>query len=313
MADRERLLRIVRLLLTVALIAATFTYIGIALQRHWSTLAQHEWHVRPGLLALSFGLASTWFLLRARVWQLVLRLFGARLPYGRAFRIWALSELGRYVPGKVVYVLGRSYLASRAGVRAAVGFASMAMELAFVLLAASVFFVLPVCTNPALRARYGPVAAILILGVAVAAHPRVLVGLLNAALRRMGKETVDVGVSYASMLRLLVWCLVTWAGMGLAFFVFAASFWPVGWEQAPAAVGAYALAWSLGLVAVVSPGGLGIREAILVALLGSVVSPGGAAVIAVASRVWITLAELLCAAAAALMGRQRGGRAPSEA
>jgi uncharacterized membrane protein YbhN (UPF0104 family) len=303
MADRERLLRIVRLLLTSAVIAATFTYIGFALRRHWGALAEHEWRVRPGLLALSFGLASTWFLLRARVWQLVLRLFGARLPYGRAFRIWALSELGRYVPGKVVYVLGRSYLARRAGVRAAVGFASMAMELAVVLLAASAFFVLPLCTNPALRARYGLVAVALVVGVAVAAHPKVLLGLLNAALSRLGRETVDVEVSYASMLRLLAWCLVTWAGMGLAFFVFSASFWPMGWGQAPSAVGAYALAWSLGLVAVVSPGGLGIREAILVALLGSVVSPGGAAVIAVASRVWITLAELLCAAVAALLGR----------
>jgi len=96
-----------------------------------------------------------------------------------------------------------------------------------------------------------------------------------------------------------------WAVMGVAFFVFAASFWPMSLEQAPAAVGAYALAWSLGLVAVVSPGGLGIREAILVALLGSVVTPAGAAVIAIASRVWITVAELICAGVGWGLGKKQ--------
>ena len=62
--------------------------------------------------------------------------------------------------------------------------------------------------------------------------------------------------------------------------------------------GAYALAWTLGLATLVSPGGLGVREGVLAALLSGLLPGGMAVVAALASRLWLTGVELLCAAAA---------------
>src|SRR2546427_5690105 len=43
--------------------------------------------------------------------------WGRRLPYTAAARAWTLSNLGRYIPGKVWSVAGLVVLAERAGVR----------------------------------------------------------------------------------------------------------------------------------------------------------------------------------------------------
>ena len=80
-----------------------------------------------------------------------------------------------------------------------------------------------------------------------------------------------------------------------------------------------AIAMTAGLFAFVSPSGLGVREAVLVATLAPVLtssgSVGAAIAIALASRLIFTLADLLGAGLAALSGsrlvRRAGGRTGS--
>jgi hypothetical protein len=294
--------RAVRPLATALVVGAAVAFIGLRLREQWAELAAHHWRVQPGWLVVSLAVVSSWFVLRARLWQQLVKHFGGALPYREAFRVWAVSELGRYVPGKVLYVVARPALAARAGVRASVALASMATELALVMMSSAFFFVLPLWTNAALRARYGLLAGVVLLGLAVLIHPRVLGPLLNWGLRRLGRDEMHVRLRGGEFLRLLGLCLALWAGMGLAFFLFARSLWPgLSWQALPLVAGAYALAWTLGLATLVSPGGLGVREAILLALLGPVLPPSGAVVVALASRVWITIAELACAGVAALL------------
>lgn len=59
-----------------------------------------------------------------------------------------------------------------------------------------------------------------------------------------------------------------------------------------AVAGAATLAWSLGLVVVIAPGGVGVREAAYVALLSSTLPTGELAAAAVAMRVIAVIAEL---------------------
>ena len=296
-----------RPLLTALVAGAALAYLGLHVRRNWSALAAHAWTVRPGWLALSLVTVSSWFVLRARLWQLVVRGLGGELSYRRAFRVWSVAELGRYVPGKVVYVVGRPVLAARVGVRAPVAFASMVVELALVMLSSAVLFAVPLLRSPVFRSHGWVVwvsAGGVLTALAVAIQPRVLSWWLNLGLRWLGKERVEVRLGYGQLVGMFLLCVGLWAGMGLAFAAFARSLWPtLAWGSAPAVAGAYALAWTLGLATVVSPAGLGVREAILVGLLGGVLTPAGAAVVAIGSRLWITVAELACAGVAVALGR----------
>jgi uncharacterized membrane protein YbhN (UPF0104 family) len=73
-------------------------------------------------------------------------------------------------------------------------------------------------------------------------------------------------------------------------------------------MGAFAVAWLAGLLAVYAPGGLGVREAVLVALLSSRIGAADALVVAAASRLILIFVDVVLAgiATAAL----RRGRPP---
>ncbi len=71
--------------------------------------------------------------------------------------------------------------------------------------------------------------------------------------------------------------------------------------------GAFAAAWVVGLIAIYAPGGLGVREAMLVAILRSRIGSADAVLVAVASRAVFTLVDLSTAGVAFVVLR-RGGR-----
>src|SRR5690606_38411670 len=87
-------------------------------------------------------------------------------------------------------------------------------------------------------------------------------------------------------------CLAEWVGMGIAFTLFIGSLAPVGLEVLPTATAAFALSFVAGF-AVLLPAGLGAKEGALAVLLSTIMPLPVAAAIAVASRVWTVLAELL--------------------
>jgi uncharacterized membrane protein YbhN (UPF0104 family) len=77
-------------------------------------------------------------------------------------------------------------------------------------------------------------------------------------------------------------------------------------------VGGFALAYISGLVAVFAPGGLGVREGVLAALLPRAGAESvSAEALAVATRLWTTTAELLLLLGVLAWGARRGVRRES--
>jgi uncharacterized membrane protein YbhN (UPF0104 family) len=72
-----------------------------------------------------------------------------------------------------------------------------------------------------------------------------------------------------------------------------------------AATGGIALGWALGLLAVLAPAGLGVRDAVVLAALAPLVGRSPALAVTLASRGLLSLADVLLAAAAALLPRRR--------
>ena len=66
------------------------------------------------------------------------------------------------------------------------------------------------------------------------------------------------------------------------------------WSVFPGLCGVYALSHVTGLVTLIAPGGLGVREGVLSVQLGRLIAPGLAEILAVGVRLWFTLIELIC-------------------
>jgi hypothetical protein len=98
--------------------------------------------------------------------------------------------------------------------------------------------------------------------------------------------------------------VAAWCCLGLSFHhVVEGMAGPVPW--APAA-GLFAVAWAVGFVAVFSPAGLGVREAVLMAGMTAYGSPALAAAIVVMHRLLYVAADATCALCAwCLLGGRR--------
>jgi hypothetical protein len=85
--------------------------------------------------------------------------------------------------------------------------------------------------------------------------------------------------------------LVAFAGYALAAVLAQAAV--SGWHDAAAVAGAACIAWAAGLVVVIAPSGLGVREVVYVGLLAGVFAKGEPAAGAVVLRLVTIVAELL--------------------
>jgi uncharacterized membrane protein YbhN (UPF0104 family) len=256
------------------------------------------------LQEISFGL----------IWQAVLARLGSRLGFRICLRIYLASEFVRYIPGNVWHVLTRILWVGKYGVSRPIAFASMTIELITKLAAGALIFAVSLLF-------WGNVGAVgslfqgslfivlggaMFLALLIMLHPRILNGLLNLALRLLKRDPIRLTLRYRDILLVtLAWC-VSWIVAGTAFFLLLLALWPdTTLAMLPVCIGIYAIAWDFGFVTLITPSGLGFREAAIAALFLLALPPvpnSIVAVLALLSRAVSTLAELLCVGGAYLSG-----------
>ncbi|HSM36635.1 MAG TPA: hypothetical protein VK837_09590 [Longimicrobiales bacterium] len=297
-----------RRILAWLLVAATLGFVGWAIASGWPRLAERDWDIRPLRLAASTALLVVVIAGAGLLWGRVLRsIEPTRVGPASILRIWAHSNLVRYVPGKVWQFVAAAELARSRGLPPAAMLVSLLVYMGFALLAAGVVAV----AAGAVPSVPGGVLPAIVAGSAALAlvHPAVI----DAALRLIPRRAAQVRWSggWAEGALLLLLCLAYWLANGAAFALFVDGVTAVPAGAWWTLVGANAAAYLVGYLAIVAPAGLGFREATLTALLAGVVGngvgdPGSLALagaVALASRLWIVLADLFSAAAVLALDR----------
>ena len=252
----------------VLLVAATAFYLARWGDRLPDLLDQ----VRPAWVGAALALSVLSALLYSYIQYYVYHQLGAQPGYWTVFRIVTMSQLGKYLPGKVLFV-GNYYLFSReAGISNWQIGTSFIITMALWMLTASLCG-LPVLSLLAPSFRY--VILILPLLLALLIHPRFLGWLLNTVQRLLGRVRGTPGaetqpadaveltdLSAAFYLKTAFLYLATWALAGLAAYCCLAAFVPLSPAVYPLALASIALGTVGGFVALFAPVGLGVREGI---------------------------------------------------
>jgi len=123
-------------------------------------------------------------------------------------------------------------------------------------------------------------------------------GLVNFAFRRLGKEPVQFAVEKKVGGKILLMYYIGWNLYGLAFYLFLISVSDFPADHILQAAGVFCAAYLVGYWSILTPGGLGVREAILVLLLGPYFGPGVAAAIAAFARLWSIIGEVIASVVA---------------
>lgn len=287
--------RLVKYLLPLAI----FVFLARSIYTNWEQIREYPWQFDLPLLALAVVFGSTWFFLRAWIWAQLVHEMHEKLPYWPAFRVFMISEVARYVPGKIWQYVSRIYLAERYNIPPALTLTSALIELLLIMVAAGGITLANASrVLPQLEEQYRPLVVVGILAALALVHPRSLRTWSRLLARFLRQEWVPFDVRYSHLVMILMASLLTWVLAGMGFACFVQSLTPSAAGRTVQLITIYAASWLIGLLAVVVPAGVGVREGTMTVLLAMMMPHPTAAVIAIAARLWVTILEVALLAAA---------------
>jgi hypothetical protein len=280
------------------MLSAVFVLVAVA-----STLDRADGRVIPSLGAITVAFVTLMLALRcsASAWAALLP--GEAAPVELRRCVYA-SQLGKYVPGGVVQGVGQVAIAGRHGIALRTAFPAYIVYAGHAALGSLVAGLVLLTQVSAVGAAWAVMAGLLgVVGLASVSRRLLDAGLrlmqrLVSRLRRIGplpsQPALTRGFAFQVAFALL---------QGVSFAVLLRSLDP----SVPfvAAMGANAVAFGLGLLALPVPSGLLVREGILIAILHPVAGAGVVVTAAVVQRLAAIAAEVV------MLGANRAAPTPS--
>jgi glycosyltransferase 2 family protein len=289
---RSPWIRAAQLLLGLAIV----WFAARALVSNWDQLRAQplKWQIAPGWILASAVIVWLMYAILIAAWRALLAGWGQRIDYWTAARIWVVSNLGKYLPGKVWAVAGMALMSQQAGVApwAATG-SAVILQLLSIGTGAAIVGLTGAgaleTAHPGARLALWLLLAASLGGVLLLFWPPVLERVLALALPAAGRRTSppvrELGFG-------IIANLLAWLGYGIALLLLARGFLPdVGLRLQPA-VAVFTASYLAGFLALLVPGGIGVREGVFILMLQGPLGIGAATALALASRVLLTITEL---------------------
>lgn len=302
--------------MVIGLVAVAFVI--RALFSEWDATKDALVGVSWGWLALGVFTATAAMVVIAWVWTDVIEALTQstdtpeRLPALSRVNLSAryfVGELGKYLPGGIWTVVGRSELARRGGINRAIAYSSVALSLIALYLAGAgvAAALIPfdlAQQNHGMRTMVG--LGVVILGGVVILHPKTLNLLLQNA-ERITKRGLNLTIPPGRATGALVLRYVpAWIAIAASSYAVARAITPEA--SLPKVALATIASWIAGFVAVPVPAGGGVREAVFLALCG--LPAGIGAAVALISRLLFVLIDAIGAAAGSFILRRSVATSP---
>jgi len=277
------------------LAAAIVWYAIRALQGQWRNAAARLGSLDPQwtVIGLSAAIVLFTYILLIDAWRRVVIDSGDQLSFGTAARIWFVSNLGKYVPGKVWSIAAMTMMARQSSVSPVVA-AGSSVLMQVVSIATGIGVVLVTGAQALDQPRVAVLAAV-ILALLLLATPRMMPSAIGYAARLAGREIVVPPLAASTVLLAALRSAISWIAYGLAFKLFVRGLLGTAAGATTSYIAVYAASYIIGFLALFAPGGAVVRESAMVTgmlrlgLAGQV----DAVAIAIASRLWLTVLELL--------------------
>jgi uncharacterized membrane protein YbhN (UPF0104 family) len=307
---RAKVIRIVQWVFAVLVV----TYAGTALHGQWEEIRGRltSLDIHWGSLAGASGMVLIAFAVLIETWRRVLAAWDSRFGWPTAARIWFASSLGKYIPGNIWAIAAMGMLARQRGA-SAVAAAGSSILVTVINLASGVAVVLVFAAKLIPHALVAAVVAGVVIAGALAA-PLFLPKLVALATKIAGRDVRIPTVPPSTVWWALLGTTFAWVVYGAAFRLFAVAL--LGDSAVHGGfvlyVAAYTAAYIVGFITPV-PAGIGVREFGIIeglTLLG-LTTQSDAAIIAVISRLWLTVLDVIPGLVALAAGHTRTRTRPA--
>ena len=239
-------------------------------------------------------------------WVLLLRSCGETVMTFEALVVFTLAQLAKYIPGNVAHHAGRIALAASHGFTLSRVVFTMILEAGWLIAAAAILataWLLFMRENLFKYMQEMPTVFQLAVAAALAIAFPLLVGwvLLKWRPGPLRKILGDAAVntpSPSALVNCLLLYVLCFLFMGIASDLLVRGIFGVKESHIFLLTGTFAVAWVAGFLTPGAPAGLGVREAILLHVLGPIYGIGIAVGLAISLRAITTLADVLTFTAA---------------
>lgn len=252
------------------------------------------------VLSLLLGLAANYW--RTIAWFVILRSLGSRSLAGKRIQlaqVYAKSWMGRYIPGTAPWILGKIYFASKLGISKSKLAVSSLLEGGLQVaatIAASFVLLLTDKRLDTVSTDFKLLMVLSLIGCVIVMIPPIFNRLISLAYKilRRGEFAREHHATNSSIARGTFMYVVCTLVLGLSLFYIAKAVYPeLGYDSALYVMGASSLAGAIGMLAIFTPSGLGVREGVLLVLLAAVMPKEIALVVAIAGRIISVVVDLL--------------------
>lgn len=312
---RHKIRQLLSIFITGALL---FFLISPFVQTH-TYLKESTFHIQLQWLCSSFGVLLFHRIVYIHPFATLLHgITEKQVSFQTAFTLFYLSNITRYLPGRVWGVVRMLSLSHRFGLSKTATANSFTLHVGIEtviggILALSLFFskqmqgtIQDVLKKISGHTMLWPLA---VGGITISTL--FLIPTLSTYTRQVVKTFQGMGRFFfekpfwkRQWLHIIANHLLLWMCQGLAFSLFVRSFVPVRWAHTGIIVACYAFAWIVGFLSFLTPGGLGVRESLLALLLTSYMPTSQATLVALLCRLWMLSAEIVLAGIAFSLRRR---------
>ncbi|MFH2048215.1 MAG: lysylphosphatidylglycerol synthase transmembrane domain-containing protein [bacterium] len=291
----------------ILLVAIVLYVVYLKLSENWAGVVNYSWTLNIPLLLLSVLMHLLTFLLFSRVWCILIKAFGYDVSLKHAFKISYITNLGRYIPGKIWPVFGMMYYAKKIDISREVAISSWIVAQIFTIPPSLLAGFLCIVYSPEIMTSdvlqflniwvYLAAAAIFLFSILLIVAPNKVFSLFNIILRKIGRQEIQFEISVKTALYVYFGYFICWLCYGFAFWLFLSSI--VANISLPVipTVGSFILAYQIGYLALFAPGGIGVRELVITVILTPYLGSITAGV-AIAARIWNMIVEIIAASIA---------------
>lgn len=218
------------------------------------------------------------------IWRLSLLAIGEKVHWKTAFRVYAASNLAKYIPGNVFQFVGRYSLARIEGISRQSIFISLGLETAIMLGTAALLAIPSAIIFGKWEfledvLKRSPILLIILASVSLIGLYFIKYKIPSIVIKAV-RLTKLLPITLSSLINLIIWFIY-----GLSICLVYSLLWP---ESPGISVyffaWGFAAAWMAGYLVPGSPGGLGIREAVLYAIFSTTIGGGVAATLFIVMR-----------------------------
>ena len=304
---RQVLARHGRRLLSVLMVAAIFAVLGWSVIGEWDTVKHYPWQLEIAPLVLASAFHSLALGVTFVVWHLMIRRLGHFADVRRNAYIYYVSTLAKRVPGAIWYISGRLLMYQEEGVTKPAVLNATILETVLIGSAGALVYVmlLPFYAYDSTRANW-IIATIGLVAIGLfSVRPRLLLDATNYFLRRWKRTPIEVDLTRQDLILWAVLYMLPGPVSGVSLYFLIRAVTAATMPDLVSAMVVWTLSMLVGLMTMVLPGGLGLKELALATLLSQWMPLSAGVVVAVAFRLLQTFDDAAWAAVVwVLFGRR---------